>query len=198
MDNKFLHITVAVPLILLVFAGCNVSGDSPGQSESSSLPVHIVRADLASGVLSVEGLAEHGQLAVLATAQSSRQESNTVDPAIVATIQLFTVDEVVWGEVSETSIEVEFTGGIVNDAAEGPYLLELEGQPQFSEQQQYFLVLLGANPDGTYMLLGGPQGRYEVIDGRLHGVKGVDDPVVSSLDGTQFRTTAQELARVAQ
>jgi hypothetical protein len=153
-----------------------------------------VRADLASGAASVEELAAWSQLAVLGTARTARQEPNQVDPTIVSTVQSFTVDQLVWGTAPRDTVEVRFTGGVVRDEVPDPYLLQLEGQPQFDAGHQYFLVLLGPSPDGTYMVLGGPQGRYEVTDGRLVAVPGTyADPVVASLNGTEFEAAAQEL-----
>jgi len=120
-----------------------------------------------------------------------------VDPTIVATIQSFTINELAWGETAGKSVEVKFTGGVVNDTERGPYMLQVEGQPQFTKNHKYFLVLLGPSPDGTYMVLGGPQGRNEVFQGRLQGVDGVDDPVVSALDGSDYTTAVRDLQDLA-
>jgi hypothetical protein len=157
-----------------------------------------VSADLVSGVTSLEELVTVSQIGVIATAQTSKQEPNAVDPTIVATIQSFTIDEIVWGKISQSSLEVKFTGGVV-DRHDGRYLLQLEGQPQFRKGNQYFLVLLGPSPDGTYMLLGGPQGRYDVVNGRLFAVEGteVTDSVIASLNGAELRAVTKELATIA-
>jgi len=198
MKITFPRPSLAVPLLLFALTSCSVGIGSTPQSESTSLPVRIAYADLASGVTSVSELVTQSQLAVLATARTARQEPNKVDPTIVATIQSFTIDNLVWGKNPGDKIEVRFTGGVVNDSIDGPYLLQLDGQPQFKEGQQYFLVLLGPSADGTYMVLGGPQGRYEVTDDRLHAVKGTEaDPVIAFLDGAKCSTTIQELARMA-
>lgn len=86
MKIMLMRVSATIPLLLAALVGCGASGDQPDQSVSDSLPVQVVQEDLASGVTSVEGLAQHGQLAVLATARTSRQEPNEVDPTIVATI----------------------------------------------------------------------------------------------------------------
>ncbi|MDR1078197.1 MAG: hypothetical protein LBL55_06000 [Propionibacteriaceae bacterium] len=198
MKVKSLRISLVIPLLLLA-SSCSAGTGSSDQSAATALPVRIARADLASGGTSVEELATQSQLAVLGTARTARQEPNKVDPAIVSTVQSFTVDKIVWGTITRDAIEVRFTGGVVRDDVAGSYLLQLEGQPQFDDGHQYFLVLLGPSPDGTYMVFGGPQGRYEVTDGRLVAVEGTaDDLVIASLDGAKFDAVAQELASLTR
>ncbi|MDR1386133.1 MAG: hypothetical protein LBJ44_00790 [Propionibacteriaceae bacterium] len=197
MKNKSLPISLVVTIVLLGLAGCGASSGQFEQPASTPLPVRVAYADLASGATSVEELATQSQLAILATAGGANQEPNKVDPTIVATIQSFSTDKVVWGKDPGRYFEVKFTGGVVSDDLDRPYILQLDGQPQFNEGQQYFLILLGPSPDGTYMVLGGPQGRYEVIDGRLRAVKGTEaDPVIARLDGAEFNAVTQELTHL--
>jgi len=194
MKHTLLRTSSVVTLLLLALAGCG----APGPTTTDSLPVHVVYADLASGVTSLDELATVGQLAVLATAKDSTQEANPADPTLVATIQSFTIDKPIWGTAAGDVVKVKFTGGVVDDKAAGRYMLQVDGQPQFKQGQQYFLVLLGPSPDGTYMVLGGPQGRYDIAAGRLAAVPGTQaDPVIAALDGREAETATQDLARRA-
>ena len=79
-----------------------------------------------------------------------------------------------------------------------PYVLELEGQPQFESGQEYVLALLGPSEDGTYMILGGPQGRFRAVGGMLHAEAAASktDPVIQALKGQGVTTALTQLAKL--
>lgn len=182
---------VAASLALLGVTACTQVGAVP----QPVVPVHVTSADLSSGVASVEELREVGQVGVIATATTSIQIPEPVDPEIVYTKQTFEINRTLWGSNLDTHLDVTFTGGTV-DGESGSYLLQLEGQPQFESGRQYLLVLLGPAEDGTYMVLGGAQGRYEVVNGQLRGAR-TEDNVVSTLNGRAVDAAVEGLRAAA-
>ncbi|MBM9460257.1 hypothetical protein JK386_10110 [Nocardioides sp. zg-536] len=197
MRTRITRCWIAAPALLLGFSACGVDTQAPTADRESSpeVPVRIAQASLASGVSTVTELVSTAQATVLATAGESVEEPLAMDPTIVMTTQEFTVDKALSGLAGEKAVKVKFTGGLVTAGTKEPYRLQLEGQPPFEKGHQYFLALLGPGEDGTYGVLGGAQGRYEVADGVLHAVAGTDeDAVVSLIDGTKVPDTTRELA----
>jgi hypothetical protein len=194
--------TLAVAATLIVGSSLVRGGGAAGSDDGApKLAVRIADAELASGASSLSELGAKADVAVIATAGGSRQEAEKADPSIVTTYQSFTVDQNLWGNTTKGNVvEVAFTGGKVDPVSGDPYMLELEGQPQFEVGSQYVLTLLGPTPSGDYLVLGGSQGRYLVSNGQLQAVAGtaVEGSVQSQLNGLsvdQAVTTLQATRR---
>lgn len=196
MTRSLLRISLAAPMITIALTACgaNTDQDAARSQTPAGAPTRVVHADLASGAGSIDDLATKGQLAVIATAGRSTQTPNSTDPTAVSTTQEFAVRRLVWGAEKASAIRVSFTGGIVAQGKGAPYELQVDGQPPFETGHDYLLILLGPAPDGTYMVLGGPQGRYEVAGDTVRAVEGTaGDPVISRLDGTSLSATLEHL-----
>lgn len=79
------------------------------------------------------------------------------------------VIEPVYGCELGDNISIYMTGGHDENRK-----LEIEDDPLL-ESGQEFLVFLQHNQDGTYTILGGPQGRLEYKDKRLNSMQYVND-----------------------
>jgi hypothetical protein len=193
---------VAVLLLgCLVATGCSQSPEATRATAStpSAVPTRVAEAELSSGTTSLPALARTASALVLARAGASTASENAVDPAIITTTQEFSVVSPIWGNLSlDESFKVKFTGGLVTAGEGAPYVLELEGQPQFESGQEYVLALLGPSEDGTYMILGGPQGRFRAVGGMLHAEAAASktDPVIQALKGQGVTTALTQLAKL--
>lgn len=161
------------------------SGDDDSAPVERGLPVRTAQADLASGARSLAELVRVSNGVVRAKAGGSIQTTDPQDARLVYTHQRFEVLRVYRGSIGPgEQITAFFTGGRVDEGA-SPYMLQLEGQPQFDRGAEYLLFLLGPRGDGEYFVVGGSQGRYQVVDERLLAVRGTAEAgsVQASLDG---------------
>lgn len=160
------------------------SSRTAGSGVDVSIPVRVVAADLSSGAQSVSEFGRFADLGLVATAAAAEEVPNAVDPTIVATRQTFRVEQVLWGETPGRDVVVVYTGGVVREGAGTPYRLQLEDQPPFVTGDIYVLGLIGPSTDGSYMILGGPQGRYRVLNGTLRTESATfDDPIIRRFQG---------------
>ena len=199
IGSRIVRRSLAVVAAFALIAGCSstaaphprglhrdASEKAIHHDRAQHLPVRIADAELTTSAVNLLDLVTNASAAVLATANTSTQDANAVDPSLVMTHQTFTVNASLWGSLGTgDSFQVAFTGGVVDLPDQDPYLLELDGQPQFNEGSQYLLLLTDTTPSGEYFVFGGSQGRYELVDGLLQAVPGAaeDGSIELQLDG---------------
>jgi hypothetical protein len=102
-------------------------------------------------------------------------EIDNTDPGLPVTTYTIAVAQVLRGQTKPGGqIQVNQAGGIVTlpTYPNGPKLtrtLEFEHDPLMQSDQEQVLFLTQA-PDGSYDIVGGPQGRFSVQDGKVHPV----------------------------
>lgn len=174
----------ASSLIALASVGCGSpvaeSQTKPAESQAkpAALPTRIASAELNSGAENVRELASSANLAVLAKAGAATTTTDPQDDELPYTHQDFEVLDTYLGMPADGPIKVFMTGGRVDPADGEPYMLQLEGQPQFQKGQTYVLILLGPTLEGEYHVLGGTQGRYVVAGSKLRAVDGFEGGTV--------------------
>ena len=103
------------------------------------------------GYADVEELAEHSDLIALVKV---KKLSENIAGKIPASIFEVKVEDGILGCENEDVISVYMTGG-----KSGNQIFEIKSDPLMKKGQE-FLIFAQKNQDGTYTILGGPQGRW--------------------------------------
>ena len=93
------------------------------------------------------------------------QESTPTEGRIISTLFTMKIDTLLWGEPLDATFTVYMTGGKNADGS----LTQVSGDPLMKEGEQY-LLFCRENQDGTYTVLGGPQGRFRYWEGTLTAI----------------------------
>lgn len=101
-------------------------------------------------------------------------ESTTVNNGIPFTIFSVDVIEPIYNTNAGESISIYMTGGETADK-----IVEIEDDPLLQKKEEC-LVFCKKNPDGTYQILSGPQGRLLYQDGKLSSLNMVNDRVAKA------------------
>ena len=109
-------------------------------------------------------------LIVIASVTGSKAASASEIPATLFTMK---IDTLLWGEPLSDTFEIYMTGG--TDAAGD--LIQVSGDP-LMEAGQMYLVFCQENRDGSFTVLGGPQGRFRYQDGGLTAVYQPDNSLI--------------------
>jgi len=120
-----------------------------------------INVDWSKGYANLRELTADSDLIVFATVQ----ESTTNEGQIVSTIFTMKIDTLLWGEPLDATFRVYMTGGKNADGS----LTQVAGDPLMKEGEEY-LLFCQENKDGTYTVLGGPQGRFRYRDGTLTAI----------------------------
>lgn len=116
-------------------------------------------------------------------------ESLTKDSDLIGLIQVDGVDESIGGSIPATVYRAEVIDGILGCKKEDEIqvymtggekdgvVYEVETDP-LMKQGQEFLIFAQHNEDGTYTVLGGPQGRMLYENGKLNSLKNTSLPHV--------------------
>ena len=98
---------------------------------------------------------------------SSVDSHQTAVGAVYFTDFSFRIESVLHGAASQSAIVIHQTGGVV-----GGRTVEFMDDPLMQTGDQYVLFLREARP-GLYYVLGGPQGRFVVLDERVSSLSDI-------------------------
>lgn len=87
----------------------------------------------------------------------------TDEDGFVQTVYRASVDNIIKGN-QEKEINLVMTGGVVDDA-----IYEVDDDPPMNKSDK-FLVFARENDDGSYTILGGPQGRFINSNGMIYSI----------------------------
>ena len=118
-----------------------------------------IQASWSKGYASLRELTIDSELIAIATVQSSTPGNSAEIPSTVFSMKIHTL---LWGEPLSDTFEIYMTGG--TDAAGD--LVQVTDDPLMKAGEMY-LVFCQENRDGTFTVLGGPQGRFRYQDGSL-------------------------------
>lgn len=125
------------------------------------------------GYADVEELTAHSDLIALIKVNGL---SETINGSIPASIFEVNVTDGVLGCTIGDVISVYMTGGKT-----GNQIFEVKSDPLMKKGQE-FLIFAQKNQDGTYTVLGGPQGRLVYANGLLNSLKNTDLPYINTLN----------------
>lgn len=181
------HGGAAAMLIVLAFAAASCADAepptlTPGETASPvPTPTRTATAQLSTYASSLSELVGLSDLAIVASAgKSTTSYSEGGDPALPTTYQQFVASEVLWGSGGE-SVIVSMSGGLVMTGDGQQYVLQMEDQPPYRQGSTQLLLLMGPFEDDSYVVIGGSQGRFEVLpDGSLDST--VEKPESGSIE----------------
>ena len=123
------------------------------------------------GYANVEELTEHSDLIALVKVDKLAQN---IEGRVPASIYNVTVVDGILGCEKDEVISVYMTGG-----KNGNQTFEIKSDPLMKKRQQ-FLIFAQKNQDGTYTILGGPQGRLVYSKGMLNSLIYTDLPYANT------------------
>jgi len=123
------------------------------------------------GYADVEELTAHSDLIALIKVNGLLE---TVGGSIPASVFEVNVTDGILGCTTGDVISIYMTGGKT-----GNQIFEVKSDPLMKKGQE-FLIFARKNQDGTYTVLGGPQGRLVYANGLLNSLKNTDLPYVNT------------------
>ena len=120
-----------------------------------------IHVDWSKGYANLRELTLDSELIAFVTVQESAPTVGQI-PSTVFTVK---IDTLLWGEPLDATFDIYMTGGKNADGS----LTQVAGDPLMKEGEQY-LVFCQENKDGTYTVLGGPQGRFRYREGTLTAI----------------------------
>lgn len=116
---------------------------------------------------SIEELAQDSDLVALVTVGEKISEKS-VDHIPMSDFEATVVKPIINSEKGQ-KISITQTGGLTEVNGE-KIKMELEDDPLLVPGEEY-VIFARKNDNGTYAILGGPQGRLKNINGKLHAMK---------------------------
>lgn len=132
------------------------------------------------GYADVEDLTSHSDLIALVKVNKLSQ---SIEGKVPASVYDVTVMDGILGCENDEIVSVYMTGG-----KKGKQVFEIKSDPLMKKGQE-FLIFAQKNQDGTYTVLGGPQGRLVYSKGMLNSLKNTELPYVNArntLDSTEM------------
>lgn len=111
--------------------------------------------------------------------------SQNIEGRVPASVYEATVLDNIWGCEEKQRISVYMTGGKMDNQ-----IFEIKTDPLMKEGQE-FLIFAQKNQDGTYTVLGGPQGRLVYRKGVLNSLQNTDLPYVNAQNNADTAETAK-------
>lgn len=177
-------------LMLLTIGGC--AGKNYDKVELS--------ASWSYNYADVADLARNSDLIALVSIQEPEKDGSYKISSIRMTQFPAAVVERYYGE-EEQEIKIVMTGGI--DESEKK-IYEIADDPLMKAEEEY-LIFARKNEDGTYTILGGPQGRFVLEDGKVYSlnvaneqVKKADPNASFRVDGVEKADFLEEIAKAVQ
>lgn len=163
MKKKLCVLSGAVVLTLIAMLCIFLKKDEPEKIYMSASWIY--------GYADVEDLTGHSDLIALVKV---KELSRNIEGRVPASIYDVTVTDGILGCNKDDIISVYMTGG-----KNGNQIFEIKSDPLMKKGQE-FLIFAQKNQDGTYTILGGPQGRLVYCDGMLNSLKNTDLPYVNA------------------
>ena len=119
----------------------------------------MISADWAAGYGTPLEASTHSDLAVVGIIGAHRTEFDQLAPNLPTTLYQVTVQLTVRGASPKTIIVTQ-TGGLINGT-----MYHVDGDPMMQTGERSLLFLkhvVGGPYDGSYFVIGGPTGRYDV------------------------------------
>ena len=121
-----------------------------------------INVDWSKSYANLRELTMDSELIVFATVQNSTPGKESPIPSTLFTMKINTL---LWGEPLDATFEIYMTGGKNADGT----LTQVADDPLMKEGEQY-LLFCRENTDGSYTVLGGPQGRFRYREGKLTAI----------------------------
>lgn len=148
---------LCLSLVMLISAAC--SNQKAGYGAYADYERVGMSASWTYNYASVKELAEACDLAAYVSIKDRRLDSSS---EIVFTIYTAEIRESLYGEEKD-EIKIIMTGGIVEDEKK---IYEISDDPLMKAGDEYF-IFAKKNESGTYTVLSGSQGRFEIVDGKV-------------------------------
>lgn len=143
------------------------------------------------GYADVQELTENSDLIAVVKVKQTVQEG-TIAGGIPCTDYSLKVTESILNCEDHDEIIMHMTGGIVDDT-----IYEIEDDP-LPEKNDQFVIFAKKNDDGSYTVLGGPQGRF-VVNGSKVSSLNVAYAQVKKVDGEfGIKLDSQDLSRFVE
>lgn len=184
----FKLLTIVLAGMLLTMAGC------AGQNDDTDYEKVNCYASWTYNYGDVAELAQDSDLIALVSINQAK--SSYVLSGIRMTVFPATVQERIAGEEVK-EIQLVMTGGI--DEKE-KRIYEIPDDPLMKEGEKY-LIFARKNEDGTYTILGGPQGRFVLEDGKVYSLAVANEQVCANysydiqVDGMDKADFLDEIAK---
>lgn len=159
-NNMNIKAIIIVLMALLVFlTACS------NQNNYDDYEIVYLSASWERGYRDVQEMAESCDLAAYVTIKDMRPDGRYSSHGILMTVYTAEVVESLYGE-QQGDIEIIMTGGI-NDSEKKIY--EIDADPLMMTNEKYF-IFATKNESGTYTILSGSQGRFEIIDDMVYSL----------------------------
>lgn len=168
--NKTIKIIICFCSVLIAFSFSACSKQNTlvySQYEKISL-----KASWAYNYGSVRDLAENCDLAAYVKIIEMEAVKDSPIPQTVYTAELL---ESLFGK-EEKSVRIVMTGKIDDNEKK---IYEIEDDPLMKPGDEFFVFARG-NEDGTYTILSGPQGRFEIIDNMVFSLNNSNEQVAKN------------------
>lgn len=160
-------------LMLVSFTAC--SGQKGELSRYNGYEKVSLSASWAYNYGSVQELAKSCDLAAYVTIKDMKPDNRYSSYGITTTIYTAEISESIYGE-QKGDIQIIMTGGI-RDSEKKIY--EVTDDPLMQINDEYF-IFAKKNEDGTYTILSGSQGRFEIVDETVYSLNVCNDQVKKS------------------
>lgn len=161
--KKRVYVILAAAIVLITTLCIFIKKNEPEKIYMSASWIY--------GYANVEELTEHSDLIALVKVDKLAEN---IEGKVPASIYNVTVIDGILGCKKDEVIPVYMTGG-----KNGNQTFEIKSDPLMKKRQQ-FLIFAQKNQDGTYTILGGPQGRLVYSKGMLNSLKNTELPYANA------------------
>lgn len=169
MSNKKRIMGIVVGLAVVLVAGVLIGTNVQKQSKK----VSYLSASWEYNYRDVQELAQSSELIALAKITGVKETKQKLGD-VPYTIYSAKVKQAIYGTEDGNTFDIYMTGGETKNE-----IMEIKDDP-LPEKGDEVLVFCKKNEDGTYRILGGPQGRLVYEDGKLNSLSAVNENVRSA------------------
>ncbi len=177
-----MSLILSIIILSALMFGCSEKNETVNEYEKV-----LLSASWTYNYESVEELSKSSDLIAIVKVKGMKNDDTYSAYAVKLTIYDVEIKQLIYGEY-EGDIKVVMTGGI--DEAEKK-IYEIADDPLMMENEE-FLIFANQNKDGTYTILSGPQGRFEIKNERIYSLNISNEQVKNNNHDSNVKVYGEE------
>lgn len=182
--NKKNTLIISLCVIILSSLLFACSGKKVNANEYEKVPLS---ASWEYNYESVEEMAHSCDIIAIVKITGSDIDNSYSAYNVLLTVYNAEVKQLIYGK-SEDKIKIVMTGGI-DEAAKKIY--EVADDPLMNKDDE-FLIFAQQNEDGTYTILSGSQGRFQIVNGKVYSLNISNQQVQAYNSGSNIRIDGED------
>lgn len=188
-----LILTICLITLSSMLLGCS-NNENTKEDEYEKVPMS---ASWSYNYGSVEELSKASDLIAIIKIKDTKSDDTYSSLNVMQTVYSAEIEQLIYGTDQKT-IDVVMTGGIDDNAKK---IYEVCDDPLMKKNDE-FLIFAQQNENGTYTILSGPQGRFEINDGNVYSLNVSNNQVKANNNGSNIKVDGEKeeefIKKVAQ